>query len=196
MPYSALGLTGGSPVDRLQASFLRRAAQRMGPAARCARAAVHPQALSTRERMEARHARMGDRKRRERAFDEQLEHDREQHELAMRLGEDRLAGAEHGRNVADRRLDELVRRGDLGQDRETRLRDAITRQLELQERGQDFAHGLQHALATRSQTELERNNLARERIDASKAGGVADPERILLHSSRRRRNRTARIPFP
>ena len=32
MPYSALGLTGDSPVDRLQASFLRRAAQRIGPA--------------------------------------------------------------------------------------------------------------------------------------------------------------------
>jgi hypothetical protein len=34
MPYSALGLVGVSPVDRLHGLSHKRAAQRMGPAAR------------------------------------------------------------------------------------------------------------------------------------------------------------------
>jgi hypothetical protein len=84
MPYSALGLVGGSPVDRLQASFLKRAAQRMGPAARGGRAVARAQLLSPRERMEARYARMGDRKRRAQAFDEQLAQGRDEHEIAKR----------------------------------------------------------------------------------------------------------------
>jgi hypothetical protein len=78
MPYSALGLVGGSAVDRLQASFLKRAAQRMGPAARGGRAVARAQLLSPRERMEARHARMGDRKRRAQAFDERLAQGRDE----------------------------------------------------------------------------------------------------------------------
>ena len=99
MPYSALGLVGGSPVDRLQASFLKRAAQRMGPAARGGRAAARAQLLSPRERMEARNSRMGDRKRRPQAFNEQLAQGRDEHEAAMRLREDRLAGAERARTA-------------------------------------------------------------------------------------------------
>lgn len=63
------------------------------------RAVARAQLLSPRERMEARYARVGDRRRRAQAFGEQLAQGRDEHEMAMRLGEDRFPDAERARTA-------------------------------------------------------------------------------------------------
>lgn len=177
MAYTTLGSRAGG-LDHLRAALAAQMARR-GPA-HVGRPPSGPAARPDgRERMEERYAKKATEERLEKAFWRKMGQERDQHDLAMRQGEDQLVDAGFARDLATRQQAgaESATAGQQGIEmtREERLRDAMERGMGLDTRRQDFlegpAYGLQErqaALGERHADESERRHRALEDIDRSR----------------------------